>query len=441
MWKWLIGLGVAFVLLIGVAGVVVWKSGAIEKLQQQMNPKLKAMEVRFGQAEKGEVVRTINAPGEIEPKTKVEISAQVSARIVALPFDAGDAVKAGDVLVTLDNRDLQALLDSARAQLRGEEARLEGARAALANAEVELGRNTRLAASGDVPKSQVDTAQLQYDQASSTLRQIEQAIESAKANIQRAEKDLDNTVIRSPINGVITKRNAEVGETVVVGTINSPGSVILELADLDTMLLMARVDEANISKVLKGQKAVIYINAYADLKLSGVVEHVGLKREVDTNGTRYFETKIAIERPKDLLLRSGLTASVDVAVESFEDVIKVPSQAVLDRAVDDLPKDITKDNPNVDATKKFTRVVFIEEQGKAKPVPVKTGVSDQTHTIVVGGLEPGAKIVTGPFKALTKLENGQLIKEEGAKDAPARRSASNEALPPPRESEKKPPGT
>ncbi len=414
MWKWLLAILVVLIAIFAGLGYVVQTSGIRARIEQQFNTKLKPMEVKFGGLERGDVIRAVNAPGEVEPRDVVEISAQVSARIIELPFDEGDRVKKDEVVVRLDNRDLAALLDGAKAQLRSEEARLDGSRAQLANAEVELARRQKLVANGDIPQTELEAAQLEYDRSRSSLRQVEQSIESARANIRRAEKDLDNTTITAPFEGVMTKRNAEVGETVVVGTLNSPGSVILEIADLDRMMVKARVDEANIGKVTTGQKAVVYINAYTDLKLSGMVDRVGLKREVDSNGTRYFLTEILIDRPKDLLLRSGLTANVDIQVENFEGVLKVPSQAVLDRAVDDLPESVTKDNANIDPAKKFIRVVFIEKDGKALPVPIRTGASDETHTVVLGGLEADSRVVVGPFKALAKMEKDQLIVEEGS---------------------------
>ncbi len=417
MWKWLIAIVIVLVALIAGAAWFAKSSGLADKLEKQFNPKLKSVEVRFDSPTRGKLVRTINAPGELEPKTKVEISAQVSARILELPFRENQLVKEGELVVRLDARDLKALLDSANAQLLSEEARLEGARASLANSEAELSRRQKLVASGDIAKTDLETAQLQYDTALSTLRQVQHGIDIAKANITRAEKDLDNTIIKSPMNGVITKLNAEVGETVVVGTLNSPGSVILEIADLDTMRLIARVDEANIARVKDQQTATVYVNAFPDLKIPGVVETIGLKREQDTNGTRYFETKVLIERPRDLLLRSGLTANVDIDVDSYDDVMKIPSQAVLDRAVDDLPADIVKDNPNIEKGKKFTRIVFIEKDGKAHAVPITIGASDSTNTIVKSGLNATDRIVTGPFKALTDLTHGQLIVEQGQGDA------------------------
>ncbi len=413
MWKWLIAIVVVLLVIFAGLGYVVQTSGVREKIEQQFNTKLKPLEVKFGSLVRGDVVRAVNAPGEVEPKTKVEISAQVSARIVELPFRENDSVKKGQVVIRLDNRDLAALLDSAKAQLKGEEARLDGSRAAMASAEVELTRRQKLASNGDIPKTELEAAQLDYDRARSNLRQIEHAIESARANITRAEKDLDNTVIVAPFDGVIVKLNAEVGETVVVGTLNNPGSVIMEIADLDRMMVKARIDEANIAKVREGQKSVIYVNAYSDIKLSGTVDHIGLKRMVDNNGTRYFETEVLIDRPKDLLLRSGLTANVDIQVEEFTNVLKVPSQAVLDRKIDDLPESVVKDNPTIDSNKKFTRVVYVEKDGKAFPVPVRTGASDETHTVVLGGLDEDAKVVVGPFKALSKMEKDQLIVAEG----------------------------
>jgi hypothetical protein len=174
------------------------------------------------------------------------------------------------------------------------------------------------------------------------------------------------------------------------------------------------------------------------LRLSGTVDRVGLKRLVDTNGTRYFETEVLIDRPKDLLLRSGLTSNVDIQVENFDDVLKVPSQAVLDRAIDDLPESITKDNPNIDAAKKFTRVVFVEKEGKAVPVPVRTGASDETHTVVLGGLEKDARVIVGPFKALAKIEKDQLIVAEGTLKK-EKEAVASAGLPDPSKGGQKPP--
>ena len=409
MWKWLIGIVVVLAASCAGSGYYLQSSGKLRQLQEKYQPGLKATPVRFTEAAKGDLVRTVSAPGQVEPKTKVSISAQVSARIIALPFREGQVVKKEDVVVRLDGRDLAALLDSSKAQLRSEEARLEGAKATFANTQLDYNRKKELFGTKDISKAELDVAEMDFKRIESNLRVAERSIDIAKANIQRAEKDLENTVITSPFDGVITVLNAEVGETVVIGTLNNAGSVIMEIADLSVMLMKTRIDEANIAPVREGHKARVYVNAYPEMPMTGTIDHIGLKRMVDKDGTAYFETDIIIDKPKDLILRSGLTANADIQVETFRDIVKVPSQAVLDRAVDDLPKDVVDGNPLIDRTKKFVRVIFTMVDGKARPVAVKTASSDLTDTIVSAGLEPGARVISGPFKVLETLKADQRV--------------------------------
>lgn len=415
MWKWI--LIVLLTLIACLMGLGYWlsASGQLEAFRQKYDPGAKIDEVRLTEVKRGDLVRTVSAPGQVEPKTKVEISAQVSARIIALPFREGQTVKNDDVLVRLDGRDLAALLDSAKAQLRSEEARLEGAQAALISAQLEFNRRKELSATKDISRAEYEGAEVEFKQAQSRLSVAERSIDIARANIQRAEKDLENTVIKAPFDGVITKLNAEVGETVVIGTLNNAGSVIMEVADLTVMLLKTRIDEANIAPVKDGQRARVYVNAYPEFPFTGTVGHIGLKRQVDNDGTAYFETDILIDKPAEIMLRSGLTANTDIQVETFRDVIKLPSQAVLDRATEDLPRAVVEGNAQLDRSKKFARVVFAIESGKAVPYIVKTGASDLTDTIVTGGLTPGMMVISGPFKLLEKLKADQKVKEAGTK--------------------------
>lgn len=421
MWKWLLGIAVVVVLGLAGGGYYLQSSGMLQKWIDGFNPQSQGVKVRLSKAAKGDLVRTVSAPGTIEPKTKVEVSSQVSARIIGLPFREGQVVKEGDVVVRLDARDLAALLDSAKAQLKSEEARLEGARAALANASVEYNRRKELFATKDIPKTELDNAEAEYLRNDSNFKAQQFAIEIARANIQRAEKDLDNTVIKAPFDGIITRLDAEVGETVVVGTLNNPGSVILEIADLGLMLLKARVDEANVAPVREGQKAQVYVNAFQDETFVGTIDHVGLKMKTDRDGTSYFEADILLELPNGVLLRDGMTANAEVQVETFRDVLKVPSQAVVDYAIDDLPQSVSKD-PSVDRTKKFARVVFVVEGGKARVVPVTTGTSDLTDTIITAGLTDDATIVVGPFKTLATLKHEQNVVDEATVKPEAEKS-------------------
>lgn len=412
MWKWL--LGISLFLVAGCVGTGYWaySSGKLKPIIERFNPDSKATTVRLEPVTKGTLTRTVSAPGLLEPRTKVQISAQVAARIIALPIKENQLVKKDDVVVRLDATEFAALVEGARATVRIEEARLQNAQASLANAVLELGRRRELFASKDVSKAELDAAELQYAQAEASLKSAQSGIENAQANVRRAEKDLSNCVISAPFDGVITKRNAEVGELVLVGTLNNASSVILEIADLSDMLVKARVDEANIAPVKAGQKAKVFLNPFPEKAFPAVVERVSLVRQVDRDNTAYFEAELKLENPENLELREGFTANAEIAVETFQDVLLVPSQAVVDRMTEELPKDVLASNQFVDRAKKFSRAVYVFEDGKAKVRPVSIGPSDLTRTMVLGGLEDGEKVVAGPFKTLLVIKHDQKLTDE-----------------------------
>lgn len=402
------------VILVALAGggFAVWKSPVGDKIRSQQNQSESGELVRMELVGLGDIVRTVSAPGSIEPLTNVQISSQVSARVLAVPFREGDKVKAGDVVIRLDPQDLVAILDSAKAGLRGQQARLGGSEARLINARLEFERLRSLYETGDVTKSELDMAEANYLQAQSDKEALEHGIDQAQAQIDQAEQDLANTTIASPIDGVITALNAEVGETVIVGTTNNPGSVIMEIADLSNMLLRAAVDEANIAPVEVGQEATVYINAYSEREYAGTVRRIGLKRQVSNDGTGTFEVEIGLELSEGETLFSGLSASTDIAVERVFDAIRVPTQAVLDRRVDDLPFDVRTGSELVDTNKTFARVVYKVVDGKTIVTPVRVGASDLTGSQILEGLVEGDEIVIGPFRVLVNLKTDQSVRDE-----------------------------
>lgn len=411
MWKWL--LGIFLVLTLGCVGTGYWavSSGKLKELQERFNPGAKPMEVRVGSPTRGTLSRTISAPGPIEAKTRVEISAQVSARIVALLGREGQVVKKGEVLVRLDAEDLAAAVVSAKASLRGQEARLAGAEAAMTTARLDLNRKRELHSTKDVSDAVLQASEAEFLRAQSLYLQVQHDIEIAKANITRAEKDLQNTIITAPFDGVVTKLNAEVGELVVIGTLNNPSSIIMEVSDLDVMIMKAKIDESNIAPVRGGQKARVYINALPDRSFPGVVERVRPTREIDRDGTAYFEAEILVEVPDDFRL-TGMMANADIEVEVLTNVLKVPSQAVVDRALDDLPAELVRTSETLDRNKKFASIVYRVVNGKAVPTPVIVGSSDLTDTVIVQGLSEDDRIVIGPYKSLVALKGEQAVREE-----------------------------
>jgi HlyD family secretion protein len=415
VWKWFLAAFLILVALCGGGGFFFAATDQGREVIKQFKPGEKQTEVRLDAVQRGKLVKVVSAPGSVEPKTKLQVSAQVSAKIIALPFREGDHVKKGDVVCRLDADDYVASLESTKAMLKGDEARLEGLRADLANAQAEWGRSKELYDTKDVSKSDLDTAEMVLLRSKATVSAAEHSIDVAKANITRAQKNLEFCTIISSIDGIITKLNNEVGEQ-VLGTFNNAGTVIMEIADLSTMLVKAKVDEANIGPVKSGQKAGITINAFPDRTFPGTVELVGLKKQLDRDGTGYFETQILVKQSEGDQLPSGLTANADIEVQTFDEVIRIPSQAVVDRRVDELPRELTDGNPNVDKTKVFARIVYQFLDGKAKAVPVSIGPSDVTHTVILSGLDEGTKIITGPYKVLTTLRDDQkVVDEETAK--------------------------
>lgn len=411
--------------------------------------------VRIQRVTAGELVQTVSAPGKVQPKTKVTISAKVSSLIEELPFKEGMRVTKGDpdadppvpasVLVKLDASDLEAQLRSARAlyaaqaaqievenaNITSQEATLKAQSVALADAERNLQRNTELRQTQDISQSALDEAQMQRDQlaaecaaAKSTLEARQRGLtvmqynlEAAKADIARAEDELRYTTITAPIDGVVTRLNAEVGELVVTGTMNNPGTSIMEVADLSTMLVIAELDETNVGLVHEGQAVHIRLLSDPDRVYEGKVEKVALKA-TDAQ-PRYFETQILIETDGERLY-SGLTADAEIEVNHYKDVLTVPSQAVLGRSYDDLPAEVRRDNALVDPNKAVATVVYRMIDGKAVVTPVRVGASNLTDTVITDGLKEGDRVIIGPYKVLETLAHGQHVVDEDADPTPAR---------------------
>jgi len=436
---------VVIVVLLVVAGLLV--AGYV--VRGRLKKGRSATTVRVEAVERGTLTEFVSAPGEIEPRTKVEISAKVSARIVELPCKEGDRVTAGDpnadlpippsILVKLDSRDLESQLRSAKAayaaqaaqkevekaRIASQQATLTGLEASLAQAQTDLRRQEALLRTKDIAQADYDQAKLRLDDltaqlaaarhtleaAELNLTVLEHNLEAADACIEQAQEALSYTTITSPIDGVVTRINAEVGEVVIFGTMNNPGTVIMEVGDLAQMLVVAQVDEADVGKLAVGQAAVVHIDAYPDREFSGRVHSIALAHTLSFTRTKYYETEILLD-PSDIRLHTGLTANVDIETRTHENVLKAPTQAVLGRDIDALPLEIRDKNPLVDTTKTFATVVYRFENGKALATPVKIGRSDLSHTIILEGLSDGEKIIVGPFKVLDGLKHNQAVKDE-----------------------------
>lgn len=431
-------------------------SGAGMAIRAKFKGPGKTTVVRIEKAQRGELIEFVSAPGEIEPKTKVEISAKLAARIVELPYEEGDTVTCGDenanppvpasVLLRLDSKDLESRLTSAEASrdaqvaqvavdkagIESQRASLVGLGASLEQAQRDMDRQRGLLETKDIAQATFDQAQATYDELKArhtasmfTLQQAElrlvvlqHNLEVADAGIAQAQETLSYTTITSPIDGTITRINAEVGELVMTGTMNNPGTVIMEIGDLSQMLLVAQVDEADVGRIKVGQRATVKVQAFPDDEFKGVIDTIALTHRISATGTKYFRTEILLQGDVEKLY-SGLTAHVDIETKKHENMLNLPSQAVLGAAIDDLPLEIRENSPEVDTAKTYAAVVYRYIDGKAVVTPVKTGQSNLTHTIIESGITEKDKIVVGPYKVLESIKHEQIIQDE--REAQAKR--------------------
>ena len=403
---------------------------------------------------RGDLIEVIEAPGEVEPIRKVEIRSKISAKIIELPYKEGDLVTEGDpnaipaiaasVLVRLDAKDLETRLASAeagraaqvaqtevdKARIASQRSSLAGLEASLKQAQRDLERQRGLLESKDIAQATFDQAQSKYDELKSQYEAAKYTLESvnlnlvvlkhnlevADAGIEQANEALSHMTISSPIDGVVTRLEAEVGEMVIMGTMNNPGTVIMEVADLSTMLLVAQVDEADVGKLALGQKATVHVQAFPDEEFNGFIDSIALTHRISSTGTKYFRTEILLQGDVKKLY-SGLTAHVDIETIKHEDVLNLPSQAVLGVAIDDLPLKIRENSAQVDKAKTYVTVVYCYVDGKAVVTPVQIDQSNLTNTIIKSGITEEDKIVVGPYKVLESIKHDQIIQDEREAEA------------------------
>jgi HlyD family secretion protein len=323
----------------------------------------------------------------------------------------------------LDDRDLKAALQSAEARRDGERYRLEAERSRIVGSQNNLEnqraiaqRQESLFRAGDVSRQAYEDAvtrardlESQFLAQKNTIVQLEKSLAAAEAQIEQQREALRRTVVVAAIDGVVTQLNAEVGELVVVGTMNMPGTKIMTIADLSKMKLSAKVSETDIPRVAKGQPAEVRINGYKNRVFKGTVDEVALSRTVEKDGTGFFKTAILLDLDGEQIF-SGLGGNVDISIARHSG-LNVPSQAVVERRVEGLPES-QRSSPLIPAGKKLASVVFRVVDGKAVATVVGTGASNLTNTVIADGVKAGELVVTGPYKALERLKDGEAVVQE-----------------------------
>jgi HlyD family secretion protein len=347
----------------------------------------------------------VTAPGQIDPKVKVNISAHIVGKIEKLYFNEGDTVRRGQKLVELEKPLYVAQRDRLNAEVASRRVEVQRARAALNTAQAQYARAQSLSRQGIQAQELFDQARLAYENARAGVAAAEQGVAQAQAGLRSAAEDLSRTTIVSPLDGKVVQLNAREGEVVVTGTMNNPGSVIAVIADLSQILVEAEVGETEVVGVKLGQPAKIRVDAIPDREYRGRVVEIGSSAAVRQGagaGIRYFKVKIAIEDADDRL-RPGMTSQVSIVTSSAPNAVAVPIQSVVERVPG------ASDDETEDEEKPKKKYVFLAVDAKAKQVEVQTGISDATHVVVTSGVKEGDPIITGPFRTLKELKDGQAI--------------------------------
>lgn len=416
----------------------------------------KGVLVEIGEVKAKTITQMVSASGKISPEVEVKISSDVSGEIVALPVKEGDAVKKGDLLARIRPDIIEAQLEQLTAALNGEKARRDQVKANIRRAEANLKQQEDLFKKNLVSELAYISAQSELDGLKATLKANDYSIANAEAAVAQKEKELQRTVIEAPIDGTVSKLNVELGER-VVGSIQMAGTEIMRVARMEQMEVEVDVNENDIVNVTVGDSARVKVDAYPNRNVNGKVMEIANSALISGAGTTEqvtnYRIKIRItsqhnsifslegsvsrvpgrsekdELVPELLLKPGMSASVDIMTETVENVVAVPIQAVTvrDFAKDKKPKGSKKDTTSVavaDSLEAETavikedlrKVVFVVRNDSAFRREVVTGISDDTHLQVLTGLEAGDKIVTGSYRVLSKeLEDRTLVRTDNKK--------------------------
>jgi len=357
---------------------------------------------KLAKVERGDLAKSVVATGKVEPITKVEIKSKASGIVKKLLVDAGDRVKRGQVLCELDRDEIQAQVNSARAQLLASQAAERGAGADLARAKVDAegpdvpllkrayDRAMRMAKEGVVSQSSLDDAQKNYELAlnkqnvakaqvlvlTAKEKQAAAQVQQDKANLAQLDEQLSYTTITSPIDGVILSRDVEMGDAVSsILVLGSSATLIMTLGDTSEVYVKGKVDESDIGKVYLGQPARIKVESFKDKTFHGKVTKIA-PMGVEKDNVTTFEVRVSINNPGGEL-KANMTANAEIILEEHKNVLQIPEGALI----------YDKDK------KTYVQVPDPSAKDGARKVAINAGISNGAKTEVLGGLKEGEQVV------------------------------------------------
>lgn len=399
--------------------------------------------VETAKAEIRTITQIVSASGKIQPETEVIIRPDVSGEVIELLVREGDFVRQGDLLLRIKPDLYQARIDELNAALLTQRSRYEQARSNKLQAEVEYTTQAHLYERDLISELEYMQARNKYEAEKANVKAAEYQIESAKAQLRRAEEELEQTVIRSPKDGTISRLAIEQGER-VLGQAQTAGTEMMRIARMEQMEVEVDVNENDIVNVSLGDTTRIEVDAYPERIFDGVVTEIANSAEITGTGSAEqvtnYKVKVRVISPHNLNMspmelieeqvmeisddvfvanfKPGMSATVDIETETAFDVVSVPIQAVTVRDFSQMELSDSdtvsmqtagmtgRSGPNDD----FRRVVFVIDEKYARQREVKTGISDNRYMQIQGGLNEGEEVVTGSYRILSReLADGDLI--------------------------------
>ncbi|MBB6610238.1 efflux RND transporter periplasmic adaptor subunit [Pontibacter sp. Tf4] len=434
-------IGVLLLLIIFI--VIAKKAGWIGKDE--------GVEVVLSEAKKTEVVEKVSASGKIQPETEVKISPDVSGEIIELNVEEGDSVVKGQLLLRIRPDNYQSFVDAQEASVNSSRANLSQAKARLAQAQANqvqvrnaYERNKKLFEQKVISEAEFEQSRSSYNAGMQEIESLKQSVRAAEFGVQNAQaslkdarENLNKTTIYAPVSGTVSKLNVERGER-VVGTSQMAGTEIMRIANLNNMEVRVNVNENDIIRVSLGDSVQVEVDSYAtrDEKFKGIVTAIAntAKDAATLEAVTEFEVRIRLlndsynhlaeKNPRPF--RPGMTASVDIITERKSNVLSVPLSAVTTRAEekkDEATKKPETSNANAAEDEKrpavkLDEIVFLYDAATntVKAQKVKTGISDFDNIEIVSGIKAGQKVVSGPFRAVSKtLKDGSKVTVKDAK--------------------------
>ena len=407
-----------------VAGGVLLVIAAIGGLTAAKG-KNKAVEVRTEQVAQRDLVASVTASGQVRPQTKVDLSSDITGKIVRLAVKEGQMVTQGQFLLQIDPQQQEAAVQRSEAALASSRAQMSQAQANLLQAQKSYERTAAIKKSNPQLISDENIEQLRTDvEVNQALYQASRhAVDQAAAQVRDTRSSLGKTTIYAPMSGRVTRLNVESGETAIMGTLNKDAATLLTIADMSVLETKVKVDETDVARISLGDSAVIQIDAFPDTtfigrvtKISNSAVKTAAQQQANQDQAVDYEVTIQLlNTPNET--RPDFSATAKIITDSRRNTLSIPIIALTVRENEALAKEDTavglgKPKPKKEVGKKDVEGVFVVgADNKVTFRPVKVGIAGEKHFEVLSGLKQGEKIVAGTYQAIRELKDGTLVRE------------------------------